>query len=155
MPASDYKKGQTVRIKAGIYPVHNDEGQSYGTFLFRGQEHKLTEFDLQRDDFDLVFEEVDADAPEQPVDDPTTSEYDVADTGFNYNDVTYEAVSKILEEAPSDEAKRFLSSDQWSYDGMTVAQQAEKDGKNRKTVNELITDRLLDLEEDEDGGPEG
>jgi hypothetical protein len=148
--ADDFPIGTKVRVKAGIYMRYIDNPDKHEVRLFAGQTFIVDEDDtleMRTDSAELV--EVAKDAPDAP---PVEEGAQPDAWGA---DIDQEALTAQLADLNEAQAKAFLSREEWTLEGMTVAQQAEKDGKDRKSIGEYIEGRLLELEDEPDDTQEG
>lgn len=154
---ADFTAGQTVTVKAGMFR------RPGGIMIPRHTRIELTEDDIKRSDLDLLVM-ADEPPPEDrsslsPVsDEPITggeqnTENDgVHETGLDLNSsLTSEQLQPVIAGMTVAQAKEFLGREEWTYDNMQAAQEAEENGKARETLLDYIENRLLDLEEGDDG----
>jgi hypothetical protein len=144
--AMDLPEGTKVRVISGLYNRYSSRKDMPDVRLFRDQTFHIGEDDaddLLRNDIHLLLEVV-QEVPDTPAqeDEPTEDEV----WGDN---IDVEQLSEQLSGMNITTAKKWLSQDEWTEEGMARALDAEKAGENRKGLIEFIEGRQLDLAEGE------
>lgn len=168
MPEHDFKKGEELQVRVAHYRRRG----SGNTPLMRGQTFKAEQEDLDRSDAWLIFqrpekvnlegpplaEEIDGPAAPVELGGGVVGEEEVE---LDFHDPDYDQLVKILDSSNLKEAKKFVSRDEWSVEGLEVALEAEEAGRNRTKVKDQIRGHMAqinagdDLSDDEEPAADG
>lgn len=147
MADHDFTPGEELRVKAASY-----RRPGTVTFISRGQLMEVNEKDLKRSDAHLIWERPVEDGvdPLEGLAEGTILAEDQPVADFDYEQPEYDQLLSKLQGLNVTDAKKFLSRDEWTVDGLRLALDAEEAGKDRTTIAEFIGGRIEQVKADEE-----